>query len=277
MGVLKQGTIVDRIDCNIQNVVASTMEERVKQTQKVQFSLSPTCISCHDSIFTYVSTDSIFLSFKSRPGDAFVCSCDEQAKKLMALTVFGVEANGENLLDTTEIDIRLPMLVYVSHEKRSGYDHNKKVNALVRTSAIMSNSPFILNLDSDHYISNSLALREGMYFMLDRGGDRICYVKFPQRFEGIDPSDQYANHNIIFFDVSVRAFDGLQGPMHVGSGCIFGRTALYGFSPPRTTEHHGWFCRRKIILFLRKPKAAKKQEDDEITLPINGDQAILMM
>lgn len=51
--------------------------------------------------------------------------------------------------------------------------------------------------------------------MLDRGGDRICYVQFPQRFEGIDPNDRYANHNTVFFDVSMRALDGLQGPMYV--------------------------------------------------------------
>ncbi|KAF2304744.1 hypothetical protein GH714_037794 [Hevea brasiliensis] len=93
------------------------------------------------------------------------------------------EADGENMIDTTEVDIRLPMLVYVSREKRPGYDHNKKagaMNALVTTSAIMSNGPFNLNLDCDHYIYN-WALREGMCFMLDRGGDRICYVQFPQR------------------------------------------------------------------------------------------------
>ncbi|GAV57006.1 Cellulose_synt domain-containing protein [Cephalotus follicularis] len=188
--------------------------------------------------------------------------------------VFGAEADGENLIDTTEVDIRLPMLVYVSREKRPCYDHNKKagaMNALVRTSAIMSNGPFILNLDCDHYIYNSLAMREGMCFMLDRGGDRICYVQFPQRFEGIDPNDRYANHNTVFFDVSMRALDGLQGPMYVGTGCIFRRTALYGFSPPRATEHHGWFGRRKMKLLLRKPKAAKKEED-EIAVPIIDHQ-----
>ncbi|TYI51057.1 hypothetical protein E1A91_D12G148600v1 [Gossypium mustelinum] len=187
--------------------------------------------------------------------------------------VYGAEADGENLIDTREVDTRLPLLVYVSREKRPGYDHNKKagaMNALVRTSAIMSNGPFILNLDCDHYIYNSLALREGMCFMLDRGGDRICYVQFPQRFEGIDPNDRYANHNTVFFDVSMRALDGLQGPMYVGTGCIFRRTALYGFSPPRATEHHGWFGRRKIKLLLRKPKVTKKAED-EIVLPINGE------
>ncbi|XVF22141.1 hypothetical protein REPUB_Repub12eG0148200 [Reevesia pubescens] len=167
--------------------------------------------------------------------------------------VYDAEADGENLIDTTEVDTRLPMLVYVSREKRPGYDHNKKagaMNALVRTSAIMSNGPFILNLDCDHYIYNSFALREGMCFMLDRGGDRICYVQFPQRFEGIDTNDRYANHNTVFFDVSMRALDGLQGPI--------------------VTEHHGWFGRSKIKLSLRKSKVTKKSED-EIVLPITGE------
>ncbi|KAI3841795.1 hypothetical protein MKW92_043825 [Papaver armeniacum] len=186
--------------------------------------------------------------------------------------VMGCEADEENLIKTVDVDIRLPMLVYVSREKRPGYDHNKKagaMNALVRTSAIMSNGPFILNLDCDHYIYNSLALREGMCFMLDRGGDRICYVQFPQRFEGVDPSDRYANHNTVFFDVSMRALDGLQGPMYVGTGCIFRRIALYGFSPPRATEHHGWLGSRKIKLFLRNSKKAKRE--NETVVAINGE------
>ncbi|CAH8305174.1 unnamed protein product [Eruca vesicaria subsp. sativa] len=95
------------------------------------------------------------------------------------------------------------------------------MNALVRMRAIMSNGPFMLNLDCDHYIYNYIALREDMCFMLDRGGGRICYVQFPLRFEGIDPNHRYANHNTVFSDVSMRALDGLQGPMYVGTGCIF--------------------------------------------------------
>ncbi|KAK4385742.1 Cellulose synthase-like protein D4 [Sesamum angolense] len=71
--------------------------------------------------------------------------------------------------------------------------------ALVRSSAVLSNGPFMLNLDCDHYIFNCKAVREGMCFMMDRGGEDICYIQFPQRFEGIDPSDRYANHNTVFF------------------------------------------------------------------------------
>lgn len=151
-------------------------------------------------------------------------------------------ADDSRLIDLSDVDIRLPMLVYVSREKRPGYDHNKKagaMNALVRASAIMSNGPFILNLDCDHYIYYSQAMKEGMCFMMDRGGDRLCYVQFPQRFEGIDPSDRYANHNTVFFDGNMRALDGLQGPVYVGTGCLFRRIALYGFDPPRSKEHSG--------------------------------------
>lgn len=112
----------------------------------------------------------------------------------------------EKKLDFSGIDIRIPMFAYVSREKRPGYDHNKKagaMNAMVRASAILSNGAFILNLDCDHYFYNALAIKEGLCFMLDRGGDRVCYIQFPQRFEGIDPSDRYANHNTVFFDGNV--------------------------------------------------------------------------
>ncbi|OWM67572.1 cellulose synthase-like protein D4 [Punica granatum] len=145
----------------------------------------------------------------------------------------------DKLIDFTDVDTRLPMFVYVSREKRPGYDHNKKagaMNALVRASAILSNGPFILNLDCDHYIYNCKAIREGMCFMMDRGGEDICYIQFPQRFEGIDPSDRYANRNTVFFDGNMRALDGVQGPVYVGTGCMFRRFALYGFNPPDTKK-----------------------------------------
>ncbi len=77
----------------------------------------------------------------------------------------------------------------------------------VRVSAMLTNAPFILNLDCDHYINNSKALREAMCFMMDPSvGKRVCYVQFPQRFNGIDRSDRYANHNTIFFDVRITPF-----------------------------------------------------------------------
>lgn len=72
----------------------------------------------------------------------------------------------------------------------------------MRVSAIISNAPYLLNVDCDHYINNSKALREAMCFMMDpTSGKKICYVQFPQRFDGIDKHDRYSNRNIVFFDV----------------------------------------------------------------------------
>ncbi|KAL0407442.1 UNVERIFIED_CONTAM: Cellulose synthase A catalytic subunit [UDP-forming] [Sesamum latifolium] len=129
----------------------------------------------------------------------------------------------------------LPRLVYVSREKRPGYQHHKKAgaeNALVRVSAVLTNAPYILNLDCDHYVNNSKAIREAMCFLMDpEVGRDVCYVQFPQRFDGIDKSDRYANRNTVFFDVNMKGLDGIQGPVYVGTGCVFNRQALYGYGP----------------------------------------------
>ncbi|KAL5980187.1 putative cellulose synthase A catalytic subunit 5 [UDP-forming] [Asimina triloba] len=134
----------------------------------------------------------------------------------------------------------LPRLVYVSREKRPGFNHHKKagaMNALVRVSAVLTNAPYMLNLDCDHYINNSKALREAMCFMMDPLlGKKVCYVQFPQRFDGIDRHDRYANRNIVFFDINMKGLDGIQGPIYVGTGCVFRRHALYGYDAPKTKK-----------------------------------------
>ncbi|KAK1260032.1 putative cellulose synthase A catalytic subunit 1 [UDP-forming] [Acorus gramineus] len=132
----------------------------------------------------------------------------------------------------------LPRLVYVSREKRPGFQHHKKagaMNALIRVSAVLTNGAFLLNVDCDHYFNNSKALREAMCFMMDPVvGKKTCYVQFPQRFDGIDLHDRYANRNIVFFDINLKGLDGIQGPVYVGTGCCFNRQALYGYDPVLT-------------------------------------------
>ncbi|KAL3641631.1 Cellulose synthase A catalytic subunit 2 [UDP-forming] [Castilleja foliolosa] len=140
----------------------------------------------------------------------------------------------------------LPRLVYVSREKRPGFDHHKKagaMNSLIRVSAVITNAPYLLNVDCDHYINNSKALRESMCFMMDpQSGKKICYVQFPQRFDGIDRHDRYSNRNVVFFDINMKGLDGIQGPIYVGTGCVFRRQALYGFDAPKKTKTPGKTC-----------------------------------
>jgi cellulose synthase A len=69
-------------------------------------------------------------------------------------------------------------------------------------SAVLTNAPYMLNLDCDHYVNNSKAVKEAMCFMMDPlVGKKCCYVQFPQRFDSIDRHDRYANKNVVFFDV----------------------------------------------------------------------------
>ncbi|PKA51109.1 putative cellulose synthase A catalytic subunit 3 [UDP-forming] [Apostasia shenzhenica] len=140
----------------------------------------------------------------------------------------------------------LPRLVYVSREKRPGFNHHKKagaMNALVRVSAVLTNSPCLLNLDCDHYFNNSKAIREAMCFMMDPlVGKKVCYVQFPQRFDGIDRHDRYANRNIVFFDINMKGLDGIQGPIYVGTGCVFRRLSLYGYDAPKSKKPPSRTC-----------------------------------
>ncbi|VAH29135.1 unnamed protein product [Triticum turgidum subsp. durum] len=149
----------------------------------------------------------------------------------------GSPASADNPLDFSNVDTRLPMLVYMSREKRPGYNHQKKagaMNVMLRVSALLSNAPFVVNFDGDHYINNSQALHAPMCFMLDpRDGQNTAFVQFPQRFDDVDPTDRYANHNRVFFDGTMLSLNGLQGPSYLGTGTMFRRVALYGMEPPR--------------------------------------------
>nr|GEX53069.1 cellulose synthase A catalytic subunit 3 [UDP-forming] [Tanacetum cinerariifolium] len=162
----------------------------------------------------------------------------------------------------------LPRLVYVSREKRPGFQHHKKagaMNSLVRVSAVLTNGPFLLNLDCDHYINNSKAIREAMCFMMDPNlGKYVCYVQFPQRFDGIDRNDRYANRNTVFFDINLRGLDGIQGPVYVGTGCVFNRTALYGYEPPikpKKKREDGFFSSCFGGSRKKSSKSSKKGSD----------------
>ena len=67
----------------------------------------------------------------------------------------------------------------------------------------------------------------------------------------------------------MRALDGLQGPMYVGTGCMFRRYALYGFEPPRFIEHTGVFGRVKTKVNRNALQARRNLDDD--TEPLTSD------
>lgn len=72
---------------------------------------------------------------------------------------------------------------------------------------MLSNAPFVLNLDCNHYVNNSKVVREAMCFFMDiQLGNGIAFVQFPLRFDSLDRNDRYANKNTVLFDVSATLF-----------------------------------------------------------------------
>jgi len=37
----------------------------------------------------------------------------------------------------------------------------------------------------------------------------------------------------VFLQINMKGLDGIQGPVYVGTGCVFRRQALYGYNPPK--------------------------------------------
>ncbi|KAE8684524.1 Cellulose synthase A catalytic subunit 2 [Hibiscus syriacus] len=157
--------------------------------------------------------------------------------------------------------------VFLGHDGVRDLEGNELPRLIyVRVSAFISNAPFLLNVDCDHYINNSKALREAMCFMMDPiSGKKICYVQFPQRFDGIDRHDRYSNRNI-----NMKGLDGIQGPIYVGTGCVFRRQALYGYDarvkkkPPRRTCNclPKWCCCCFRSKKNRKSKSIDKKKNE---------------
>ncbi|XP_058106838.1 cellulose synthase-like protein E6 isoform X2 [Magnolia sinica] len=131
----------------------------------------------------------------------------------------------------------MPTLVYLSREKRLGHPHHYKagaLNAMNRVSEVISNAPFIINVDCDMHSNNSKALRHAMCFFLDpKVGYQIGFVQFQQGFLGLTENDLYANSGKRVYEVEMLGMNGHNGPFYAGTGAVHRRQSLNGkkFTP----------------------------------------------
>ena len=71
----------------------------------------------------------------------------------------------------------------------------------------------------------------------------------------------------------MKGLDGIQGPIYVGTGCVFRRQALYGYDAPITKKPPGktcnclpkwccclWWCSRKNRKTKQKVKTKKSKQ-----------------
>ncbi|XP_024019956.1 cellulose synthase-like protein G2 isoform X2 [Morus notabilis] len=127
--------------------------------------------------------------------------------------------------------VRIPLLVYVSREKRPSYPHHFKAGALnvLRVSGMLSNSPYILVLDCDMYCNDPTAARRAMCFHLDpKISNSLAFVQFPQRFRNISKNDIYDSQLRSVFSVQWQGVDGQSGPILSGTGFFMKRLSLCG-------------------------------------------------
>ncbi|KAG7983398.1 hypothetical protein I3843_04G104600 [Carya illinoinensis] len=137
----------------------------------------------------------------------------------------------------------LPQLVYISREKLHKHPHHYKagaMNALTRVSALMTNAPYMLNVDCDMFVNNPKVILHAMCVLLDsKSESEIAFVQFPQVFYDGLKDDPYGNQMVVLFEYMGSGIAGLQGPFYGGTGCFHRRKIIYGLSPDNVASVNG--------------------------------------
>ncbi|KAL5794123.1 hypothetical protein ACOSP7_002717 [Xanthoceras sorbifolium] len=131
----------------------------------------------------------------------------------------------------------IPHLIYISREKQRKHPHHYKagaMNVLTRVSGLMTNAPFMLNVDCDMFASNSQLVRQAMCLLLGSKERDCAFVQFPQLFYN-NPTDTL----VLIHEYIGKGLVGLQGPFYQGSGCVHRRKVIYGLWPHDSEDEGG--------------------------------------
>ncbi|XP_062152368.1 cellulose synthase-like protein B4 isoform X2 [Alnus glutinosa] len=147
----------------------------------------------------------------------------------------------------------LPYLVYVSREKRNKHPHHYKagaLNVLTRVSGLMSNAPYMLNVDCDMFVNNPKVVLHAMCLLLGSKSEKeSAYVQFPQVFYDGLKDDPYGNQLVVLFEYTMHGMSGIQGPHYDGTGCFHRRKIIYGLSPNTVESIKGNLVEDKLLEF----------------------------
>nr|GME14452.1 cellulose synthase-like protein H1 [Ipomoea batatas] len=101
-----------------------------------------------------------------------------------------------------------------------------------RVSGVMTNAPFMFNVDCDCYANDPKVALHAMCFFLGVDDKKEAgFVQFPQSFIGGLKDDPYGNQMKIIMEFLGRGISGIQGPFYQGTGCFHRRKVIYGLSP----------------------------------------------
>uniref|UniRef100_A0A7N0RIY2 Cellulose synthase-like protein H1 n=1 Tax=Kalanchoe fedtschenkoi TaxID=63787 RepID=A0A7N0RIY2_KALFE len=126
----------------------------------------------------------------------------------------------------------LPHLIYVAREKRPKHPHHYKagaMNVLTRVSGVMTNAPFMLNVDCDMFVNNPQTFHHAMCLLLGTKTEEECaFVQFPQKFYNGLKDDPFGNQLVALHETMGLGMVGIQGPAYSGTGCFHRRKIIYG-------------------------------------------------
>ncbi|KAL2463715.1 Cellulose synthase-like protein G1 [Forsythia ovata] len=127
---------------------------------------------------------------------------------------------------------KMPLLVYVSRERRPSRPHRFKagaLNSLLRVSGIMSNAPYVLVLDCDMYCNDPSSAKQAMCFHLDPNiSSSLSYIQYPQIFYNVSKNDIYDGQARAAYKTKYQGMDGINGTVCAGTGYYLKKKALYG-------------------------------------------------
>ncbi|XP_028808333.1 cellulose synthase-like protein H1 [Neltuma alba] len=136
----------------------------------------------------------------------------------------------------------LPSLIYVSREKRPQHPHHHKagaLNVLTRVSGLISNAPYMLNVDCDMMVNNPQIVQHAMCIFLDpKGHKEVAFVQCFQQFDDGLKDDPFGNQWAAASSYILVGYAGLQGPFYCGSGCFHRRKVIYGRYPDHTPHEN---------------------------------------
>ncbi|XP_052206381.1 cellulose synthase-like protein G3 isoform X2 [Diospyros lotus] len=164
--------------------------------------------------------------FSSYGGNERLLRSDEFKEEEINIKI--IHDNKKDELD----DDKIPLLVYMSREKRPLHPHHFKagaLNALLRVSGLMSNGPYLLVLDCDMYCNDPTSAKQAMCFHLDpEVSPSLAFVQYPQIFYNVSKNDIYDGQARSAYKTKWQGMDGLRGPMLTGTGYYLKRKSLYG-------------------------------------------------
>ncbi|KAK6919332.1 Cellulose synthase [Dillenia turbinata] len=128
----------------------------------------------------------------------------------------------------------MPHIVYISREKRPKHPHHFKagaMNVLTRVSGVMTNAPFMLNVDCDMFVNNPQVALHAMCLLLGCKYERdSAFVMFPQKFYDGLKDDPFGNQLVVLHEWVGHGIVGIQGPLYGGTNCFHRRKVIYGLS-----------------------------------------------